>query len=52
MAQARDLISRTDRSIKMIASACGYDDPGYFIRQFRKHHGASPKAWGQAQRGK
>ena len=50
MAQARYLISRTDRSIKTIAAACGYDDPGYFIRQFRKHHGASPKVWGNAQR--
>ncbi|MGK7913423.1 MAG: response regulator [Synechococcus sp.] len=49
MAQARHLISQSDCSINKIATACGYTDPGYFIRQFRKHHGTSPKAWGNAQ---
>ncbi|MEM8714480.1 MAG: response regulator [Cyanobacteria bacterium P01_G01_bin.4] len=50
MAQARHLISQSNRSINTIAAACGYPDPSYFTRQFRKHHGTSPKAWGNKQR--
>ncbi|MEL6780723.1 MAG: AraC family transcriptional regulator, partial [Cyanobacteria bacterium J06597_16] len=49
MAQARHLISQSNRSINTIAAACGYPDPSYFTRQFRKHHGTSPKAWGNKQ---
>lgn len=45
MTEARTLLLQTQQSIKKIAISLGYTDPGYFIRQFRKHHGTSPHGW-------
>lgn len=45
MAQARDLLTNTADSIKHIAESIGYGDAGYFTRQFRKLHGATPQVW-------
>lgn len=45
MTEARTLLLQTKQSIKKIAISLGYTDPGYFIRQFRKHHGTSPHGW-------
>ncbi len=45
MAQARLLLLNTSKSIKEVAEASGYVDAGYFSRQFRKFHDASPQAW-------
>jgi AraC family transcriptional regulator len=39
---ACDLLWRTSHKIKIIAQACGYDDPNYFSKAFRKHFGVSP----------
>ncbi|MDJ0705634.1 MAG: response regulator [Leptolyngbyaceae cyanobacterium MO_188.B28] len=47
MAQARELLINTAQTIRQIAEASGYADAGYFTRQFRKFHGASPQAWRQ-----
>ncbi|MEA5465333.1 response regulator transcription factor [Leptothoe sp. PORK10 BA2] len=45
MAQARQLLASTAESIKQIADSIGYDDAGYFTRQFRKLHGVTPQVW-------
>ncbi len=45
MAQARQLLSSTAKSIKQIAESIGYADAGYFTRQFRKLHGVTPQVW-------
>lgn len=45
MAQARQMLSSTAQSVRQIAEETGYTDAGYFIRQFRKLHGTTPKAW-------
>lgn len=51
MAHARSLLGATSRSVAEIAAACGYDDPWYFARQFRKTHGVSPTAYRGQQKG-
>ncbi len=45
MIQARELLARTQETVQKIALNTGYNDTGYFIRQFRQHHGTSPQAW-------
>ncbi|MEM9265428.1 MAG: response regulator [Cyanobacteria bacterium P01_F01_bin.13] len=45
MAQARQLLANTAKSIKQIADSIGYADAGYFTRQFRKLHGVTPQVW-------
>ena len=45
MAVARNLLDPTDISIRQVASAVGYGDQLYFSRQFRQHHGQSPRAY-------
>ncbi len=47
MAQAKTLLASTTQSVRQIAEASGYSDPGYFTRQFRQFHGASPQVWRQ-----
>lgn len=47
MAQARQLLTATEHSIRAIAEASGYGDAGYFTRQFRQFHGTSPQLWRQ-----
>jgi AraC-like DNA-binding protein len=45
MARARQLLDQSDASINEIAQEVGYDDPFYFSRHFRRHHGVSPSAY-------
>jgi len=40
---ATTLLRQTDRSITDIAYAVGFNDSNYFTRQFRQHHGISPR---------
>jgi AraC-like DNA-binding protein len=42
MARARQLLDGTDARINEIAREVGYDDPFYFSRHFRRHHGVTP----------
>lgn len=42
MARARQLLDGTDAKINEIAREVGYDDPFYFSRHFRRHHGMTP----------
>jgi AraC-like DNA-binding protein len=45
MSAARRLLETTTQPITQIAIEIGYEDTGYFIRQFRRLHGITPKAW-------
>ncbi len=42
---ALELLLREDRNIQGVALACGFDDPKYFSRAFKKHYGKSPIAF-------
>ena len=45
MHHAEILIRNGHRNIASIAEMCGYDDPGYFSKCFRKKFGVSPKQY-------
>lgn len=45
MAQARHMLAQTQQPVCAIAQSAGYNDAGYFTRQFRKLHGVSPQVW-------
>lgn len=45
MAEARNLLSHTNETVRHIAEVSGYSDAGYFARHFRQFHGVSPQAW-------
>ena len=47
MIQARHLLKSTSTPIRQVAELSGYNDAGYFTRQFHKFHGVSPLAWRQ-----
>lgn len=48
MSRARELLADTDLPVAEVARSVGMVDPGYFSRQFRRIHGASPRQWRQA----
>ena len=54
MRKACRLLTAPYASIKEVAAACGYDDPNYFARAFRKARGYTPSEWrrGTGRRGK
>lgn len=45
IAEACCLLLETDRTVHEIAEALGYQNVGYFFRQFRQHQGTTPQAW-------
>ncbi|MFN6514163.1 MAG: response regulator [Nostoc sp. CreGUA01] len=49
MAAARPLLKNTNKTIEQIAIAVGYQNTCHFSRQFRQHHGLSPKIWRKQQ---
>jgi AraC family transcriptional activator of pobA len=50
MAEARRLLAGTDLTVEAIGAAVGFRDPSYFVRRFRRAHGATPLAWRRAGR--
>ena len=42
-ASACRLLRTTDRSIKQIAPSCGFSDPAFFYRVFRRYAGTTPE---------
>ncbi len=50
MKKACELLQGSDLSILEIAARCGYEDPLYFSRAFRRERGLSPRAWRAAER--
>lgn len=45
--RALPLLISGELSITRIANQCGFSDPAYFARCFRRHHGVSPRIWQQ-----
>jgi AraC family transcriptional regulator, transcriptional activator of pobA len=50
MAEARRLLVETDLSVEEVGRRVGFGDPGYFVRSFRRAHGATPLGWRRAGR--
>ena len=50
MAEARRLLVETDLSVEKVGRRVGYGDSGYFVRHFRRAHGATPLGWRRAGR--
>jgi AraC-like DNA-binding protein len=50
LAEARRLLVETDLSVEEVGQRVGYGDPGYFVRSFRRAHGATPLGWRRAGR--
>jgi len=50
MARARAALEHTDLPVADVGVSCGYDDPAYFSRAFRRAHGVPPATWRIATR--
>jgi len=50
MAEARRLLFETDLAVEEVGRRVGYGDPGYFVRSFRRAHGATSLGWRRAGR--
>ena len=48
MRGAEMLLSEPERSISHISSACGFDYPGYFAKQFKRFYQYSPREYRRA----
>jgi len=44
------LLIETDLTAAEVGQRVGYDDPGYFVRFFRRTHSTTPLAWRRAGR--
>ncbi len=49
--RARQMLSEPGWSIKEVAAACGYSDPNYFARLFKKSTGLTPSAFAAGSHG-
>jgi AraC-like DNA-binding protein len=50
MIVARSLLVHGDAPIAEVAAACGFEDPAYFSRAFRRFHSVAPATWRIAHR--
>ena len=50
LAEARRLLVETDLAVEEVGHRVGYNDPTYFVRSFRRAHGATPLGWRSAGR--
>jgi AraC family transcriptional regulator, transcriptional activator of pobA len=50
MAEARRLLVGTNLPVEEVGRRVGYEDSGYFVRTFRRAHGATPLGWRRAGR--
>ena len=50
MAEARRLLVETDLPVEEVGGRVGYADSHYFVRVFRRGHGATPLGWRRAGR--
>jgi len=47
---ARELLLEPGASIKEVSLSCGYPDPNYFARLFKKVTGTTPSGWAEGRR--
>ena len=45
IASARQMLLNSSDSVSLVSESCGYHDPGYFSRIFRRITGVSPLAY-------
>jgi AraC family transcriptional regulator, transcriptional activator of pobA len=50
MMEAPLLLVETDLAVEEVSRRVGYGDAGYFVRSFRRAHGATPLGWRRAGR--
>jgi AraC family transcriptional activator of pobA len=50
MTEARRLLVETDLPVEEVGRRVSYKDSGYFVRTFRRAHGATPLGWRRAGR--
>jgi AraC family transcriptional regulator, transcriptional activator of pobA len=50
MAEARRLLFESDLSVEEVGRRVGYGESSYFVRSFRRAHGATPLGWRRASR--
>jgi AraC-like DNA-binding protein len=50
MARARVALEQTELPVADIGTLCGYEDPAYFSRAFRREYGVPPATWRIAAR--
>jgi AraC family transcriptional regulator of arabinose operon len=48
--RARQLLEFTQEPVAVIARSVGFDNPFYFTLRFKRHSGASPRAWRQQRK--
>lgn len=48
--RARQLLEFTQEPVAAIAQAVGFENPFYFTLRFKRHSGASPRAWRQRRK--
>jgi two-component system response regulator YesN len=48
--RAKELLAKPSASIKRVSNACGYSDPNYFSRMFKKVTGYTPSAFSSEPR--
>jgi AraC-like DNA-binding protein len=51
MAEARRLLANTDLTVEALAGRVGFRDVSYFIKTFKRDHGATPLQWRRAGTG-
>ncbi len=49
--KARELLARTDISLIQVCLECGFSDPSYFTKVFRKYTGRTPGEYRRSRRG-
>jgi len=50
MVEARRRLVETDLAVEEVGRRVGYGDPAYFVKSFRRDHGATPLGWRRAGR--
>lgn len=48
--KAKELLSEPGASVKLVSAACGYPDPNYFARLFKKETGYTPTSFASVSR--
>lgn len=48
--KAKELLAEPGASVKLVSAACGYPDPNYFARLFKKETGYTPSAFASVSR--